>query len=409
MNIFKKLFNINDKNTKEIKPEEQQTETLKKSVTQSESVTDPIIIPESNTEVSINKETLTNEISSSNSNSSLTGINIQTAQDVTVSDATDSINSLDDMPDSTNLTSSDFNTLKQSLQSWLSSISNQENFKITHTNLITSLENTLNSSNISTESINALVQKIEFETNVEKVKLINLNEINSTIPIKETELEDVKNLFSEVNQLIEKFENETEITYENFFTSKGFIKIQKFNEFFKSSNIADIKKFIDTNLDVSITELSTKSNTKYKELLSKQKELSTFSAECEDLKKEIQTFSNTLKATKAQGKVVMQQKINGLSTMHSNLVKKREVLVKKEELVNNYLIGEYDKIYESLNEFYEFFELLLIYLDDKAEELTNTIKNLSTDNKLFSIDEIKLNTNFLTHLHSILINFNKQS
>ncbi len=251
---------------------------------------------------------------------------------------------------------------------------------------------------VDIETTNEVVKNI-----VEKEKLL-LDQTNSSIEKDENNnniklMNDLLSIFNNTNILEAK---ELDINYENFYLLPQYkytIELENIINFFKEDkhNTA-----IKNELDIEYSEFEKIA----KNIIPKSKktahDVTVFSSEIENFRKEVEQFSITLAKAKSLSKIELKGQYDKLTRERAALLNKKEAYMTKEESLNVNIRATIKEQEVFITKFLDIAEYLKIYI--KQELADEKLKNptYTNDKTRAKIQEIKYSIEVLTNLDNIL-------
>ena len=226
-----------------------------------------------------------------------------------------------------------------------------------------------------------------------KIKEIQLQKEKGILEKENLVIKDILNKIEKFNKIyIEKSETNNiesdnvnkdinnQIKYEDFLDLIEYKEINVIKDILDNiNNNYEIRKNLEENLE----DIFSNYNDKTKDIFSK---LEIYEIEIIDLTKEIEKFTSEIKeftiyANKinAKGQIELKQEYPKLQRMRGNLVAKEKVYIEKEKILNSKILDIFNEIKDSISDFNELREYILIYIEEESEKIQKTLSTFTKD------------------------------
>ena len=275
------------------------------------------------------------------------------------------------------------------LEKWLKNIENEKKLKFTNDKFIEDINNIIASKHLDESNINILIEKVQ--------NAIDRANDKNKIILKNREIEknilDITVIINLLNDFSELKEIEVSSDYETFLESEGYVLIKKIQKIFDKIYSSGTKDYLYTSLEDIISLYENKLNVFFQKLSPFEIDIENTLKNTQQLSSEIIQFTSSLNKAKSQGQ---------LSRLQAALVKRKDVLVTKENELNISVGSINTELLELIKEFEEVSSFISLYLEEKTLNMKN---NLTTQEKnIINTEELKYNVEMLKNLLYILKN-----
>ncbi len=300
------------------------------------------------------------------------------------------------------------NILLNKLKIWEESIIKNNIEEIYIKKLILKIESLINSDNKELGENEILELNQDIDNIIKREKLKNKKEIEIKIQSSEKLNNGIKELISllnDFNGIIDIEQINIDLKYEEFLNSENYIYTMKIQNIINKIVENKLEKGLYNELGDMYKNYEIKAISLFKEINSLEKNISTTTKEIEEFANEVKNFTIYLNKISAKGKIELKNQYDKLQRGREVLINKEKVYKEKEEKLNKDVLDITQKIPHILIEFKEILEYILIFLDERTDEIQTKISTFTKEkNTSDSLENIKYEINILTELRNILEN-----